>query len=54
MTRILALTALARCMSTASFGSDVVGHSVRVAGKDSYKAAKVSAEGRKSGREVVF
>lgn len=51
MTRILALTAPARCMSTASLGSDVVGHSGKVAGKDSYKAAKVSAkEAGKAGK----
>ena len=44
MKRLFALIALALCMSASSFGADVVGHSAKVAGKDSYKVAKVSVK----------
>jgi hypothetical protein len=54
MKKLFALVALALCMSASSFGADVVGHSVKVAGKDSYKAAKVSAKDTgKAGKAVV-
>jgi len=54
MKNIFALVALALCVSAPSFGADVVGHSAKVAGKDSYKAAKVSAkETGKAGKAVV-
>src|SRR5437899_2236589 len=43
MKNILAVVALAVCMAVPSFASDVVGHSVKVTGKETYKAAKVSA-----------
>lgn len=44
MKNIFAMVALAMCMAVPSFASDVVGHSVKVTGKESYKAAKVSAK----------
>jgi hypothetical protein len=44
MKKLLALVALALCMSASSFGADVVGHSVKVAGKDTYRVAKASAK----------
>ena len=54
MKKLLALAALALCMSVPSFGADVVGHSVKAAGKDTYKAAKVSAKDTgKAGKAVV-
>ncbi len=36
MKRLLALVALALCMSAPSFGADVVGHSVKAAGKGTH------------------
>ena len=54
MKKLLALVALALCVSASSFGADVVGHSVKVAGKETYKVAKVSAkETGKAGKAVV-
>jgi hypothetical protein len=54
MKKLLALVALALCVSAPSFGADVVGHSVKVAGKETYKVAKVSAkETGKAGKAVV-
>jgi hypothetical protein len=54
MKRHLALVALALCMSAPSFGADVVGHSAKTAGKETYKAAKVSAQDTsKAGKAVV-
>jgi len=44
MKKLLAQSVLALCVSAPSFGADVVGHSVEVAGKDTYKAADVSAK----------
>jgi hypothetical protein len=44
MKRLLALVTLAVCVSAPSFGADVVGHSAKVAGKDTYKVAKASAK----------
>jgi uncharacterized GH25 family protein len=44
MKKLFALVALALCMSASSFGADVVGHSAKVAGKDTYKVAKASAK----------
>ena len=44
MKRVLALVALATCLAVPSFAGDVVGHSVKVAGKDSAKAAVVTAK----------
>ena len=42
------------CVAAPSFGADVVGHSAKVVGKDSYKVAKVSAkETGKAGRAFV-
>jgi hypothetical protein len=54
MKKLLALVTLAVCVSAPSFGADVVGHSAKVAGKDTYKAAKVSAmETGKAAKSVV-
>jgi hypothetical protein len=52
MKKLLALAVLALCMSAPLFGADVVGHSVEVAGKDSYKAVDISAKAAgKSGKD---
>jgi hypothetical protein len=54
MKKLFALAVLSVCMAAPSFGADVVGHSAKVAGKDSYKAAKVSAkEAGKAGKAFV-
>jgi len=54
MKKLLVLVALSLCMAAPSFGSDVVGHSAKVAGKDTYKVAKVSAkDAGKAGKAVV-
>ena len=44
MKKLLALVALTSCLAVPSFASDVVGHSVKVAGKDSAKAVTVTAK----------
>ena len=44
MKNIVGVVALALCMAIPSFATDVVGHSVKVTGKETYKAAKVSAK----------
>jgi len=48
MKQLLALVALALCMSAPSFGADVVGHSVKAAGKVTYKAAKDTGKAEKA------
>ena len=48
MKQVLALVALALCMSAPSFGADVVGHSVKAAGKVTYKAAKDTGKAEKA------
>ena len=54
MKKLFALVALSVCMAAPSFGADVVGHSAKVAGKDTYKVAKASAkETGKAGKAVV-
>ena len=54
MKKVFALVVLSVCMATPSFGADVIGHSAEVVGKDSYKAAKVSAkETGKAGKAFV-
>ena len=54
MKKLLVLVALSLCMAAPSFGSDVVGHSAKVAGKDTYKVAKASAkDAGKAGKAVV-
>jgi hypothetical protein len=41
-------------MAAPSFGADVVGHSAKVVGKDTYKVAKVSVkETGKAGKAIV-
>jgi hypothetical protein len=43
--KVLALVMLSLCMSAPSFGAEhVVTHSAKVAGKESYKAARYSAK----------
>lgn len=44
MKKLLALGAFALCISASSFGADVVGHSAKVAGKDTYKVVKASVK----------
>lgn len=54
MKKLLVLVALSLCMAAPSFGADVVGRSSKVAGKDTYKAAKISAkETGKAGKAIV-
>jgi hypothetical protein len=54
MKKPLAVAVLAMCVAVPSFAADVVGHSVKATGKETYKAAKVSAkETGKSGKAVV-
>ena len=54
MKRHLALVALALCISAPSFGADVVGHTAKTAGKETYKVAKVSAKDTgKAGKAVA-
>jgi hypothetical protein len=44
MKKLLALVALTSCLAVPSFAGDVVGHSVKVAGKDSAKVVTVTAK----------
>jgi hypothetical protein len=44
MKRLLSLVLLTGCLAIPSFASDAVGHSVKVAGKDSAKAVTVTAK----------
>jgi hypothetical protein len=54
MKKLFAVAVLAMCVAVPSFAADVVGHSVKVAGKETYKAGKVSAkETGKAGKAVV-
>ena len=54
MKKLFALVALSVCMVAPSFGADVVGHSAKIAGKSTYKVAKVSVrETAKAGKAVV-
>lgn len=54
MKKLFVLIALSLCVAAPSFGADVVGHSAKVAGKDTYKVAKVSTkEAGKAGKAVV-
>jgi hypothetical protein len=45
MKKLLALVVLTGCLAVPSFAGDVVGHSAKVAGKDTAKAATVTAKG---------
>jgi hypothetical protein len=45
MKKVFALVILSICMTAPSFAKDVVGHSAKVAGKDTAKAAKGTAKG---------
>jgi hypothetical protein len=42
MKRLLSLVLMTGCLAIPSFASEVVGHSVKVAGKDSAKAVTVA------------
>ena len=54
MKNVLAVVVLAICVAVPSFAADVVGHSVKDTGKETYKAAKVSAKDTgKAGKAVV-
>lgn len=54
MKKFFVLVAFAPCMSASSFGADVVGHSVKTAGKETYKAAKASVKDTaKAGKAAV-
>jgi hypothetical protein len=44
MKKLFALALLSSCLAIPSFAGDVVGHGVKVAGKDSAKAATVTAK----------
>ncbi len=44
MKRLFTLIVLASCFAVPSFAGDVVGHSAKVAGKDSAKVATVTAK----------
>jgi hypothetical protein len=50
MNKLLALVALALCISAPSLAADVVGHSIKAAGKVTYKAATNTG---KAGKAVV-
>jgi hypothetical protein len=54
MKRLLAAIALTSCLALPSFATDVVGHSVKVAGMDSGKAVAVAGKDTaKEGVKVV-
>jgi hypothetical protein len=55
MKKFFAVAVLAMCVAVPSFAAkDVVGHSVKVTGKETYKGAKASAkETGKAGKAVV-
>ncbi len=54
MKNVLAVAILTICVAAPSFAADVVGHSVKVTGKETYKAAKLSAKDTaKAGKAVA-
>lgn len=54
MKKALALLVLSSCMTVASFARDVVGHSAKVAGKDTAKTVTVAGKDTaKAGVAVV-
>ena len=54
MKKLMVLVALSLSMAAPLFGADVVGHSAKVAGKDTYKVAKVSVkETGKAGKAIL-
>lgn len=54
MKRLLAVIALTSCLALPSFATDVVGHSLKVAGKDSGKAVAIAGkDSAKAGVKVV-
>jgi opacity protein-like surface antigen len=44
MKKLFALAVLSICVAAPSFANDVVGHSVKVAGKDSAKAVAIAGK----------
>lgn len=44
MKKLFAIVALTGCLAVPSFASDVVGHSAKIAGKDTAKAATVATK----------
>ena len=60
MNKLIAVVALSLCMSASSFGTEhLVTHSVKVVGKDTYKATRLSAKaadraGKDSFKAVKF
>ena len=44
MKRLLAVVSLASCLAVPSFAGNVVGHSAKVAGKDTAKAATIATK----------
>jgi hypothetical protein len=53
MKKVFVLVVLSVCMTVPSFAGDVVGHSIKVAGKDSAKAATVTAKDGKKAAVAV-
>jgi hypothetical protein len=54
MKNVFAVVILALCVAVPSFAADVVGHSVKVTGKQTYKAVKASAKDTaKAGKAAV-
>jgi hypothetical protein len=54
MKKLFVLLTLSLSMVAPSFGADVVGHSAKVAGRETYKVARVSAKDTgKAGKAVV-
>jgi len=53
MKRVLALLVLSVCMVAPSFASNIVGHSVKVDGKDSGKAVAVTAKDTAKGAAAI-
>jgi hypothetical protein len=54
MKKLVVVAVLAMGVAVPSFAADVVGHSIKTAGMETYKAAKVSAkDAGKAGKAVV-
>jgi hypothetical protein len=53
MRKLFALVVLSTCIAVPSFAGDVVGHTVKVAGKDTAKVATVTAKDTAKGTVKV-
>ena len=53
MKRVVALVVLSICMVAPSFASDVVGHGLKTAGKDSGKAVAFTAKDTAKGAAAI-